>query len=124
MTLLHRIEKSKGKTVNEYTYDYRSADPTQSRRLSKNVLLTSPMTRKGLAGQNALQNVNYNLNGQIESGSYVQDGNLIRFQYHYRKGHKYGGALLRAEFVLPHLSCTVSWCAPPRRKAENLDSWV
>jgi hypothetical protein len=54
----------------------------------------------------------------------MKDGNLIRFQYHYQKTAKFQGVLLRAEFVLPHMSCTVSWCAPPRRHPEKLDSWV
>jgi hypothetical protein len=125
MALLRRVELSgDGSMTNDYVYDYRSVDPNQPKRLSKSDLLTSPITRKGIAGKDALQDVNYNSKGQIDSGSYLKDGNLIRFQYHYQKASKVEGALLRAEFVLPHMSCTVSWCAPPRRRPERLDNWV
>lgn len=124
MALLRRVEMSNGNTVNDYIYSYRNHDPRASKRLSKTDLLSSPITRKGVAGTNALQNVSYNLKGQIDSGSYMKDGNMVRFQYHYQKSTRHEGALLRAEFVLPHLSCTVSWCAPPRRKPERLETWI
>jgi hypothetical protein len=124
MALLRRIELNNGVTVNDYVYEYRKPDPKQPKRISKSDLLKSPITRKGVAGRDHLQDVNYNSKGQIESGSYLKDGNLVRFQYHYQRGAKYEGALIRAEFVLPHMSCTVSWCAAPLRRAENLDNWV
>jgi hypothetical protein len=123
MSLLRRVELDHGSTINDYTYEYRTPDPGR-KRLSKTDLLTCPITRKGIAGQNALQDVNYNSKGQIDSGSWIKDGNLIRFQFHYQKTGKFQAALLRAEFVLPHMSCTVSWCAAPRRRPEKLDSWV
>jgi hypothetical protein len=124
MALLRRVELDHGHTINDYVYEYRNtADPVR-KRLSKSDILTAPMTRKGIAGQNNLQDVNYNSKGQIDSGSWMKDGNLIRFQYHYQKTSRFQGVLLRAEFVLPHMSCTVSWCAPPRRHPEKLDSWV
>jgi hypothetical protein len=124
MSLLRRIELSDGSTINDYVYDYRVPDASQPRRISKSDLLAAPITRKGIAGLHNLQNVNYNPKGQIDSGSYLKDGNLIRFQYHYQRGAKYNGALIRAEFVLPHMSCTVSWCAAPRRRPENPENWV
>ncbi len=124
MTLLRRVELNNGNTVNDYEYEYRIPDPVAPRRISKTDIFNSPIARKGVAGQNNLQAVNYNVRGQIDSGSYVKDGNLVRFQYHYQKEAKHNGALLRAEFVLPHMSCTVSWCAAPRRRPERLESWV
>ena len=125
MALLRRVELSgDGSMVNDYVYEYRCTDPCQPKRLSKSDVLTTPILRNGIAGRDALQDVNYNSKGQIDSGSYLKDGNLVRFQYHYQKASHVEGALLRAEFVLPHLSCTVSWCAPPRRRPEKLDSWV
>ncbi|TVY94223.1 hypothetical protein LAWI1_G000823 [Lachnellula willkommii] len=124
MTLQRRVEMSGGDTVNDYIYDYRNSDAAVQNRLSRTDLLNTPITRKGIAGKNALQSISYNSRGQIDSGSYLKDGNLIRFQYHYQKAPKHSGALLRAEFVLPHLSCTVSWCAPPRRKPEKLETWI
>lgn len=48
--------------------------------------------------------MNYNRKGLIESGSYIQDGNIVRFHYHYHKVSKLDGELLRAEFVLPHMA--------------------
>lgn len=124
MTLQRRVEISGGDTVNDYIYDYRDSDVAAQTRLSRTDLLNTPITRKAIAGKNALQSISYNSRGQIDSGSYFKDDNLIRFQYHYQKGPKHSGALLRAVFVLPHLSCTVSWCAPPRRKPEKLETWV
>lgn len=124
MSLLRRVEMESGNTVNDYIYEYKTPDPTVSKSLSKSDLFTSPLTRKCIAGRNSLQDIAYNSKGQIDSGSYIKDGDLIRFQYHYQKAPKYNGALLRAEFVLPYMSCTVSWCASPRWKQERLESWV
>ena len=125
MALLRRVElSSEGSMLNDYVYEYRTVDPNRPKRISKSNVPTSPIVRKGIAGKDALQDVNYNSKGQIDSGSYLKDGNLIRFQYHYQKSPRAEGVLLRAEFVLPHMSCTVSWCAPPRRRSEKLDKWV
>jgi len=124
MALQRRLEMARGSTINDYLYEYHHTDTDAAKRLSKSDLLSTPITRKCIAGQNNLQSVNYNWKGQIDSGSYVKDGNLVRFQYHYQKTPRNSEALLRAEFVLPHLSCTVSWCAPPRRKPEKLETWV
>lgn len=124
MSLKCRVEMEKGKTVNEYVYEYKNTDTKASRSFSKADMLKAPISRKGTAGHNLLQDVSYNFRGQIDSGSYLMHENLVRFKYHYQKSSKHPGALLRAEFVLPHMSCTVSWCAPPRRKAEKLDSWL
>ncbi|CZT05212.1 related to glycosyl transferase [Rhynchosporium agropyri] len=125
MSLKRRVQMKNGNTVNDYIYDYRTtAYDGSSRRISKSDVLREPITRRGIAGENVLQDVTYNNKGLIDSGSYLLDGNMVRFKYHYQKASKYGGALLRAEFVLPHMSCTVAWCAPPRRKPEKLDTWL
>jgi hypothetical protein len=123
MALLRRLELNRGSTINDYIYEYRNLD-TARKRLSKRNQSTLPITRKCVAGQNNFQAVNYNWKGQIESGSWMKDGNLIRFQYDYQKTTKFQDVLLRAEFVFPHMSCKVSWCAPPRRHPEKLDTWV
>jgi hypothetical protein len=124
LALLRRVEMNNGSTINDYVYEYRQPDPRERKRLSKTDILACPIVRKGIAGQHNSQAVNYNSKGQIDSGSWIKDGNLIRFQYHYQKTGKVQAALLRAEFVLPHMSCTVSWCAAPRSHPERLDSWV
>lgn len=124
MSLLHRVEMNRGKSVNTYVYKYQDLDQAASRKISRIDLSTSPVTRQCISGRNIAQDVSYNAKGQIDSGSYVKDGNMVRFQYHYQKADKHGGALLRAEFVLQHLTCSVSWCAPPRKKPEKLGSWV
>ncbi|RFU27099.1 hypothetical protein B7463_g9236, partial [Scytalidium lignicola] len=121
MSLLRRVELDHGNTINDYVYEYPElAAPGKFSRRSP----IMPMTRRGIAGHDAFQDVSYNSKGQIDSGSYIKDGNIVRFKYHYQRVDRYGGALLRAEFVLPHLSCTVSWCAPPRRKPERLEAWI
>jgi len=127
MTLLRRVQMDRGTAINDYVYEYRTPNSQGSKRISRSDALISPVSRSGIAGRDHLQDISYNSKGQIVSGSYIKDGNLIRFQYHYQKSAEAGGtgeALLRAEFVLPHLSCTVAWCAPPRRKSEKLDTWV
>ncbi|KAH8674812.1 hypothetical protein BGZ60DRAFT_448441 [Tricladium varicosporioides] len=124
LQLQRRVEMLEGKVVNDFVYEYGLSDPSLPRRLSRSDMLPVPITRKATAGQNSSELVKYNSKGQIDSGSYLRDGNLVRFQYHYQRGSKYFSTLLRAEFVLPHLSCTVSWCARPRRRIEKLDTWI
>ncbi|CAI7604605.1 unnamed protein product [Penicillium crustosum] len=122
MLLLVKQEFKDGKVINEYHYDYRV--PTKKGfKLSKSSNRI-PLGRRCVSGANHLQSVQYNRKGLIESGSYMKDGNLIRFQYHYRKNPRFGDELLRAEFVLSHISCTVSWCAPPRRHPEKIERWI
>ncbi|CAG8910116.1 unnamed protein product [Penicillium egyptiacum] len=122
MLLLVKQEFKDGKVINEYHYDYRA--PTKKGfKLSKSSNRI-PLGRRCVSGANHLQSVQYNRKGLIESGSYMKDGNLIRFKYHYRKNPRFGDELLRAEFVLSHISCTVSWCAPPRRHPEKVERWI
>ncbi|KAJ6146095.1 hypothetical protein N7497_008077 [Penicillium chrysogenum] len=122
MLLLVKQEFKDGKVVNEYHYDYQ-APTKKSFKLTKSSNRI-PLGRRCVSGANHLQSVQYNRKGLIESGSYMKDGNLIRFKYHYRKNPRFGDELLRAEFVLSHISCTVSWCAPPRRHPEKVERWI
>lgn len=123
MLLQVKQEFKNGKVINEYHYDYQ----LQSKKglsLGKSAYTKVPLGRRCIQGDNYLQSVQYNRKGLIEAGSYMKDGNLIRFKYHYRKNPQFGDELLRAEFVLSHLSCTVSWCAPPRRHPEKVERWI
>lgn len=116
ISLLRREELRNGEIINIAEYDYQNL--TDSKRFSR------PIARRVIDGQDKFQLINYNRQGLVESGSYFKDGNFIRFRYHYRGMSKLDGEILRAEFVLPHLSCTVSWCAPRPRQSDPLDKWV
>ncbi|KAJ5922453.1 hypothetical protein N7516_010156 [Penicillium verrucosum] len=122
MLLLVKQEFKDGKVINEYHYDYRV--PTKKVFKLNKSSNRIPLGRRCVSGANYLQSVQYNRKGLIESGSYMKDANLIRFKYHYRKNPRFGDELLRAEFVLSHISCTVSWCAPPRRHPEKIERWI
>jgi glycosyltransferase involved in cell wall biosynthesis len=111
------------KLDNEYHYDYQTP-AKRSLKLSKGINPKLPIGRRCIRGKNNLQSVQYNRKGLIEAGSYMKDGNLIRFKFHYRKNTRFGDELLRAEFVLAHISCTVSWCAPPKRHPEKIERWI
>ena len=122
--LLHVKQEFKdGNMINEYHYDYR-VSTKKGFKLSKGSHMRTPLGRRCVRGENHLQSVQYNRRGLIEAGSYVKDGNLVRFQYHYRKNPRFGDELLRAEFVLSHLSATVSWCAAPLRHPEKVERWI
>ncbi|PYI19709.1 glycosyl transferase [Aspergillus violaceofuscus CBS 115571] len=123
MLLMVRQEFKAGKVINEYHYDYR-APSKKGFSLSKLSSAKVPMGRRCVRGENHLQSVQYNKKGLIEAGSYMKDGNLIRFKYHYRKNPRFGDELLRAEFALSHITCTVSWCAPPLRHPQKIDRWI
>jgi glycosyltransferase involved in cell wall biosynthesis len=123
MLLLVREEFENGDLLNEYHYDYRSP-AKKGFKLSRPLNPRLPLGRRCVSGKNRLQRLQYNRSGFIDGGSYTKDGNLIRFQYHYRKNPRFGDELLRAEFVLNYMSCTVSWCAPPRRHPEKIDRWI
>ncbi|KAL2860791.1 glycosyltransferase family 4 protein [Aspergillus lucknowensis] len=122
LLLLIRQEYKNGNVVNEYHYDYRAPrKKTITLKLAESKI---PMGRRCVRGENQLQSVQYNRKGLIEAGSYMKDGNLIRFKYHYRKNPRFGDELLRAEFALSHITCTVCWCAPPLRHPERVDRWI
>ncbi|KAJ5738394.1 hypothetical protein N7493_001549 [Penicillium malachiteum] len=124
MSLITKQEFNDTKLLSEYHYDY--GTPSKKHRslgnpITKRIL---PLGRRCVHGQNHLYNIQYNSDGLIDTGSYMKDGNLVRFKYHYRKKPGFGDELLRAEFVLPHVACAVSWCAPPRCHPEKIDGWI
>ncbi|PGH09664.1 hypothetical protein AJ79_05630 [Helicocarpus griseus UAMH5409] len=121
--LLAKEEYKWEKVINEYQYDY--GEPSERKiRLMKKKSPKIPIARRCMRGENAMQSVHYNSKGLIESGSYMKDGNLVRFKYHYRKNTHFGDELLRAEFVLSHITCNVAWCAPPKHHPERIERWI
>ncbi|KAL1795361.1 hypothetical protein ACET3X_007177 [Alternaria dauci] len=124
MRITLREEYKNGIVANEFVYEYASKQPEQKRKISKVKKSRVPLGRTCRKGQNQGAKVIYNRKGHIESGSYISHDNLVRFKYHYRKNAKYDDELLRAEFVLPHMSANVSWCAPPVRHAEKMERWI
>lgn len=125
MKLYSRKEFVQGAASNEYVYDYNSRAPRrQSRLLLKWDNPRIPLAKTCINGPDSGAVYRYNYKGHIDSGSYLLNGNLVRFQYHYRKNAKFDDELLRAEFVLPHISVDVSWCAPPVRHAKKLERWI
>ena len=124
MRVTLRQEYKNGTLTNEYTYEYVAKRATRVIKLSKVKSTRIPMSRSCISGDDEGAKVQYNHKGHLESGSYISHGNLVRFKYHYRKNAKYDDELLRAEFVLPHMSANVSWCAPPVRHAEKMERWI
>ncbi|ORY15720.1 hypothetical protein BCR34DRAFT_598235 [Clohesyomyces aquaticus] len=124
MRVVSRVEYKNGEVTNEYVYDYPSKRTQRISKISKVQSTKIPLTRQCIRGTDEGAKVHYNYKGHIESGSYMQHGNLVRFKYHYRKNAKFDDELLRAEFVLPHMSANVSWCAPPIRHAEKMERWI
>ncbi|RDL42046.1 UDP-Glycosyltransferase phosphorylase [Venustampulla echinocandica] len=125
MLLLRREEYWNGVRGNVYTYEYPTERPiTGRKRLSKVRNPRYPISRRCIEGKDQSEEVNFNFRGLIQSGSYILHGSLIRFSSHYRQGSDFEDELLRAEFVLPHLTCTVSWSAPPATHPEKLDKWI
>jgi hypothetical protein len=124
MRVTLRQEYKNAKVTNEFTYEYALKRQSRLIKLSKLKANRIPTSRSCIAGDDAGAKVQYNHKGHLESGSYISHGNLVRFKYHYRKNAKYDDELLRAEFVLPHMSANVSWCAPPVRHAEKMERWI
>lgn len=123
--LTSREDFQDGVSINEYVYEYPTRrKKTRDTKLSKVETTRIPLSRICVRGDNQSATFQYNHKGFIESGSYVRHGNLVRFKYHYRKNAKFDDELLRAEFVLPHLSCNVSWAAPPIRHPEKPERWI
>lgn len=124
MRVTLRQEYKNGKSTNEYRYEYGALQSSRMIKFSKVKDNRIPMNRSCVSGADEGAKVLYNHKGHLESGSYISHGNLVRFKYHYRKNAKYDDELLRAEFVLPHMSANVSWCAPPVRHAEKMERWI
>ncbi|KAF2662496.1 glycosyltransferase family 4 protein [Lophiostoma macrostomum CBS 122681] len=124
MRLVSREEYKNAEITNKFVYEYPAKRTQRISKITKFQNTKIPLTRHCARGQDEGARVQYNYKGHIESGSYIQHGNLVRFKYHYRKNAKYDDELLRAEFVLPHMSANVSWCAPPIRHAEKMERWI
>ncbi|KAI9733678.1 MAG: hypothetical protein M1834_003280 [Cirrosporium novae-zelandiae] len=120
--LTNRKEYDKKGLVNEYQYEYVNHQ-NSSRRVRKQHSRL-PISRTCVDGKNQGQIIYYNREGLTEAGSYMKDGNFIRFKYHYRKHARLSEQLLRAEFALGHITVTVSWCAPPTRHQEKTSHWI
>ncbi|KAJ5119712.1 hypothetical protein N7448_010381 [Penicillium atrosanguineum] len=123
MLLLIKQEFKDAKVINEYHYDYRAPEK-KGFQMGRSSNTRIPLGRRCVTGENYLQSVQYNKKGLIEKGSYMKDGNLIRFLYHYRKHASFGDELLRAEFSLSHITCNVAWCVPPRRQEKKDNRWI
>jgi hypothetical protein len=124
MRIVTREEYKNAEITNKFVYDYPSKRTQRVSKITKVQNTRIPLSRHCVQGDQASAKVQYNHKGHIESGSYIQHGNLVRFKYHYRKNAKYDDELLRAEFVLPHMSANVSWCAPPIRHAGKMERWI
>ncbi|OCL10264.1 glycosyltransferase family 4 protein [Glonium stellatum] len=124
MRLYSRQEYLNGEVVNEFIYDYADRKMRRLSKVSRWGNSNIPLARTCVRGKDEGSVYRYNWKGHIESGSYMLHGNLVRFKYHYRKNARYDDELLRAEFVLPHITCNVSWCAPPIRHAEKVERWI
>jgi glycosyltransferase involved in cell wall biosynthesis len=124
MRVCSRMEYKNEEVTNEFLYTYPKKRVSRVSKITKFQNTRIPLTRQCVRGSDEGARVQYNYKGHIESGSYMQHGNLVRFKYHYRKNAKYDDELLRAEFVLPHMSANVSWCAPPIRHAEKTERWI
>lgn len=124
MRITNRKEYKNGNVINEFAYEYPTRPLSRFGRITKFQNSRLPSGRTCFQGSEEGAKVQYNAKGHIESGSYMQHENLVRFKYHYRKNAKYDDELLRAEFVLPHMSVNVSWCAPPVRHAEKMERWI
>ncbi|CBX97840.1 predicted protein [Plenodomus lingam JN3] len=124
LRIIQREEFKKGESGNIYAYDYPTKRSKRKAKIAKVKNGRIPLSRTCVTGAEEGTKVFYNRKGHIESGSYISDGNLVRFKYRYRKNAKFDDELLRAEFVLPHMSANVSWCAPPVRHAEKMERWI
>ncbi|KAF2751551.1 glycosyltransferase family 4 protein [Sporormia fimetaria CBS 119925] len=124
MRIVTREEYKNGEVINKFVYEYPTKRTQRMSKITKIQNTRIPLSRHCVHGDQASAKVQYNHKGHIESGSYIQHANLVRFKYHYRKNAKYDDELLRAEFVLPHMSANVSWCAPPIRHAGKMERWI
>jgi hypothetical protein len=127
MRLLQREDYCNGAKENVYEYEhYPEKSEPRHKRLSKLYNPRFPILRRCIEGSSRFEELNYNYRGLVQNGSYLLHGSLIRFNCHYRVGSNSEDELLRAEFVLPHLSCTVSWAAPPINQQDRLDEsrWI
>ncbi|RMZ88309.1 hypothetical protein DV736_g4460, partial [Chaetothyriales sp. CBS 134916] len=116
MILMEREEFSKGTSVNTWTYEYRHGGRGGDSKL--------PISRHCIKGALAGQLMQYDKRGYITSGSYFRDGNFTEFTWRYRDNAKFDDELLRAEFVLAHMTIKVSWSVPSRNSPKRLDKAI
>ncbi|KAK5080764.1 hypothetical protein LTR05_008469 [Lithohypha guttulata] len=116
LVLSSRVEYSKATVQNEYTYEYARGGKGLSARI--------PVTRRCIRGANNDQLVEYDDRGYMASGSYIKDGNFTRFTFWYRENARFDDELLRAEYVLPHMTIKISWCVPSRKTPKQLDKAI
>ncbi|KAK5170096.1 uncharacterized protein LTR77_004680 [Saxophila tyrrhenica] len=83
-----------------------------------------PIQRHCVKGNREGEVVQYDERGHISSGSYLKDGNLVKFHFSYRKNARFDDELLRGHFELAHIKMAVSWCFPPLEHAERLETWL
>jgi len=125
MMLMRREDYSNGNKTNVYKYEYLTDPEKTSRRfLTKARTNRYPALRKCIEGNNKSEEHVYNQYGLVEMGSYILHGSLVRFSCHYRQESNFEDELLRAEFALPHMTCTVAWSAPPTHHPEKLETWI
>lgn len=123
--LLKREDYLNGGKINSYKYEYANLPERSPRKLLfKNNAPGYPLIRKCTEGKNEFEEHFYNRQGLVERGSFILHGSLVRFSCHYRQGGSFEDELLRAEFVLPHMTCTVAWSAPPKNNLGKLDQWI
>ena len=120
LQLCQREDWNQQGLLNKYEYEYEHQGHSRREWLSKGRNNKIPSARRCTSGPKMLELLYYTRKGLVESGSYMKDGNMVRFKYHY----SYANELLRAEYVLPHITCNVSWCASPPRRAEDVQRWV
>ncbi|KAK5150465.1 hypothetical protein LTS14_010155 [Recurvomyces mirabilis] len=116
LALQQRAEYANGSCVRTYTYEYSSGQSTAASRL--------PISRTCIDGDKQGQLLQYDQRGYVTAGSYIKDGNLVRFKFWYRKDARFDDELLRAEFALDHIRMRVSWCVPPPKHADQPDKWL
>lgn len=116
LVLCRREEYVRQSLANVYTYEY-SQD-------SSNATSKLPISRHCIEGNRKGHIAIYDSRGYITSGSYIKDDNLVEFQLWYRKHARFDDELLRAEFVLPHITMKVSWSVPPPKHSKKLNSWI
>lgn len=122
LLLLRREDYVNGAKSNVYEYEYDLENIPRQKKNQKPHRY--PISRRCVQGKNELEEVSFNSQGLVQSGSYILDGNLVRFNCHYRQNSNFDDELLRAEFVLPHMFCMVSWAAPPVKHQDKLDTWI
>ncbi|EON67197.1 hypothetical protein W97_06450 [Coniosporium apollinis CBS 100218] len=124
MRLKSRVEFSNGTLTNGYAYEYPSVKSKRQSKLMRIENKRIPISRRCIRGPDKSSEVIYNHKGHIESGSYVKDGNLVRFRYYYRKNARFEDELLRGDFAMDFMTVNVEWCAPPVRHPEKSERWV